>query len=194
MRTEFFKSDGHQEVVSPAIDRSYIASLSWSTGKHWVILKYPPNEEFDILVSDDLENLKKSVDTLITPTFIVAKSWPDPEPIWYNEARRLMAVGRKIDAIKLTREYTGYGLVAARDFVDHLEVVKICPGVRYCKGRHDTDVSDGQEQEHDSDGTMLCNDCHAYIYYCTWDDHYHHTSTEVAARGCFLIQAEVRAG
>ncbi|HEX4145257.1 MAG TPA: ribosomal protein L7/L12 [Pirellulales bacterium] len=42
-------------------------------------------------------------------------------PNWKDEIRRLLAEGRKIDAIKLYRQETGLGLTEAKDWIERLE-------------------------------------------------------------------------
>ncbi len=40
-------------------------------------------------------------------------------PAWEDDVRALLAEGRTIEAIKLVREVTGWGLKEAKDYVDH---------------------------------------------------------------------------
>jgi ribosomal protein L7/L12 len=46
------------------------------------------------------------------------KEEPEPTPSWHAEAEALMRDGKKINAIKLARERTGWGLKDAKDFVE----------------------------------------------------------------------------
>jgi large subunit ribosomal protein L7/L12 len=49
-----------------------------------------------------------------------APSMPVAAPRWELEARDLKQAGKVIDAIKLVREATGWGLKESKDFVDRL--------------------------------------------------------------------------
>lgn len=42
------------------------------------------------------------------------------DPVWLPEVRALVGRDRKIEAIKRVREYTGWGLAEAKQYVDRL--------------------------------------------------------------------------